>query len=154
MDNLWPEKIKYTFSTPSKTVAYGSAVPSRFILIPLVKGLRIGKVETQLWQKVEYTFARFRSSPSDPANPHEEPKMVCSDVYRMPEDAETEDIEGMDGYQIERTMPLPKNMAIYQQSLDNKYMKIEHELKFIVALHNPAGHTSEVSLARISVMLG
>lgn len=145
MDNLWPNKIKYRFSTPSKCVMYGSAVSCKFEMVPLLKGLKIGKIHTQLLEE-RWTWLPIRTDIYCPQEWHDDPELICEDVYELPEGTETENIEGYEGYRFSRTLALPRNLQVCRQSFEHPKVKIEHQLKFVVALHNPAGHTSEVSL--------
>jgi Mg-chelatase subunit ChlI len=56
------------------------------------------------------------------------------------------DDQGRDGYTLRETMELPKTLSECMQDVNVHGIKIRHKLKFIVALHNPDGHTSEVRL--------
>ena len=145
IDSLWPEKIKYTLSLPSRGIFYGSAFSVNLALIPLLKGLRIGHIKTQLWEEHKFSMPTTNAIP----RPHKhdaEVQMVCEDVYEIPEGTETQDIDGMEGYEVERVVALPKNLKSCRQHLETSYLRIEHNVRFIVALLNPAGHTSEVRI--------
>ena len=129
---------------------YGSTLPCTFVLIPLLKGLRIGKIQTQLWEERKYTLPHEFTRTLDPTDPgewNEPPRNVCEDSWELPGDMETVDVDGYEAFKFSRPFSLPRNMKQCTQSLDDHgLIKIEHHLKFIVALHNPAGHTSEVGL--------
>ena len=53
---------------------------------------------------------------------------------------------GQDGWSLKESMPLPKKLAKCMQDVDVLGMKIRHKVKFNIALHNPDGHISEVSI--------
>ena len=142
VDHVWPNKIKYNFSTPSKGVMYGSAIPCDFVLIPLRKGLRIGRVRTELLEERRIEIPKT-ADVYCPDKWTEEPETVCEDVYELPEGTETEDIEGHEGYHFTRNLALPRNLKICRQSFEHPSIRIDHHLRFVVALHNPEGHTSE-----------
>ena len=124
---------------------YGSAVSCKFEMVPLLKGLKIGKIHTQLLEE-RWTWLPIRTDIYCPQEWHDDPELICEDVYELPEGTETENIEGYEGYRFSRTLALPRNLKVCRQSFEHPKVKIEHQLKFVVALHNPAGHTSEVSL--------
>ena len=115
-----------------------------FQLVPLLKGLRIGKIYTHILEertiRIPYTADVYC-----PQNWDEPAEIVCEDVYEIPEDTETQNCEGMEGYRFSRRLPLPRNLKLCRQSFDHHHITIEHQLRFILALHNPAGHTSEAS---------
>ncbi|RMZ75789.1 hypothetical protein DV738_g5270, partial [Chaetothyriales sp. CBS 135597] len=53
VDNIWPNKIEYSISVPSKAIVFGSFVRVDFKLIPLLKGLVIGAITTEVKEEQE-----------------------------------------------------------------------------------------------------
>ncbi|KAI5294029.1 hypothetical protein KEM52_004831 [Ascosphaera acerosa] len=56
VENVWPDKIEYAISTPSKAVIFGTSVKVDFRLLPLLKGLKIGTITSQLVETHELTL--------------------------------------------------------------------------------------------------
>lgn len=140
---MWPNKIEYSISTPSKAVIFGTSLRVDFKLIPLLKGLKIGQITSQLMESHDLTL-----NPEDPdtiRNTYKTSRIIVSDNYELEEGAELDIIdEEAEGYQFSRHLDLPKTLSKCLQDADAKGIKIRHKLKFRVQLHNPDGHTSEV----------
>ena len=140
MENVWTDKIQYSLSTPSKAVIFGSAVAVEFILIPLLKGLKIGKVTSELVESQDVTIDQ-----PYPSRQSRLSRVVASDEWQLPLDAETEDIEGQEGYKFTRLLLIPRCLRDCVQSVEANGIRVKHRLQFIVQLLNPDGHVSEVS---------
>ena len=138
--STWVDKIRYNMSAPQKGVVFGSQIPVEFKLTPLLKGLRIGRVFTEVVETCEVTV-KWRS---DPSRTRQYELQVATDEYELPEDAETEDVEGAEGYIFTRQLQLPRKMRHCLQTAEEKNMRVRHDIKFEIALHNPDGHVSEV----------
>lgn len=122
---------------------FGTTVRVDFKLIPLLKGLRIGKIKTVLNETRELN--------ADAAAPgyHQRRKnshAVVEDVWTLPEDAESEDIEGAEGYLFSRSLALPKTLRQCIQTVDCMGIKTRHSLMLNIQMHNPDSHVSEVNL--------
>ncbi|KAJ9219765.1 hypothetical protein DTO169C6_7932 [Paecilomyces variotii] len=143
VENVWPNKIEYSISTPSKAVIFGTSLRVDFKLIPLLKGLKIGQITSQLIESYDLTL-----NPEDPdaiRNTYKTSRTIISDNYELEEGAELDIIdEEAEGYQFSRYLDLPKTLSKCLQDADAKGIKIRHKLKFRVQLHNPDGHTSEL----------
>ncbi|KKY17494.1 putative carbon catabolite repression protein [Phaeomoniella chlamydospora] len=143
VENIWPNKIEYSISTPSKAVVFGTSVRVDFRLIPLLKGLRIGTISSQVIESHDFTL--------DPdvvqsySNNYRHTKVVATDEYVMDESADPQILdEEAEGYQLTRQLELPKTLNKCLQDTDTRGIKVRHKLKFNVQLHNPDGHTSEL----------
>lgn len=114
-----------------------------FKLIPLLKGLRIGLIVSQLVESHDLTL-----NPEDTASTHcnfKNTRTILNDEYELDPDANLEIIdEEAEGYQFSRHLDLPKSLSRCLQDADAKGIKIRHKLKFRLQLHNPDGHISEV----------
>ena len=130
----------YNISTPSKGVAFGKSIPVSFILVPLLKGLRVGKVESSLYEKFEIRL----DLKNEPSRTYIDERKVFSDTYDVSSNLETQDIDGQDGYSFSRQVSIPRNLRKCMQTVAERNMKIKHEVRFVVALHNPDEHVSEV----------
>ncbi len=150
MENVWTNKLDYSISTPTKGVIFGTTVRVDFKLIPLLKGLRIGKITTILNETRELN--------ADAAAPgyHQRRRnshAVVKDVWKLPEDTETEDIEGAEGYRFSRSLALPKTLRECIQTVDTMGIKTRHSITLNIQMHNPDSHVSEVILLHFVCLL-
>ena len=148
MENVWPNKIEYSISTPTKAVIFGTSIRVDFKLIPLLKGLRIGQIVSQLIESHDLTL-----NPEDPdsiRNTYKSTRTILNDEHELDEDNGLEIIDEMaEGFQFSRHLELPKTLARCLQDTDTRGIKIRHKLKFRVQLLNPDGHVSEVCRSMI-----
>lgn len=144
VENIWPSKIEYSISTPSKAIIFGTAVQVDFRLIPLLKGLRIGQINSQLIENHELTL-----NPEDPdtvRHTYKITRTIIDDEHELDGDNNLEIIdETAEGYQFTRFLELPKTLSRCLQDTDTMGIKVRHKMKFRIQLHNPDGHVSEVS---------
>ncbi|KAI5309175.1 hypothetical protein KEM55_003877 [Ascosphaera atra] len=205
VENIWPNKIEYAISTPSKAVIFGTNVRVDFRLLPLLKGLRIGSITTQLVETHDFTV-----NPDDPDifhSTHKTTRIIATDTHFLPGPRGIQSSRGRNSHssfrhrhhlhhhnhhhggnnhlsgtrslsrtgsrgssgsenttssegsvdpvqlvqeaemfdEFTRVIELPKSLSKCMQDVDVKGIKIKHKLKFRVQLHNPDGHTSEVS---------
>lgn len=114
-----------------------------FKLIPLLKGLKIGQIVSQLIESHDLTL-----NPEDPdsiRNTYKSTRTIVSDEYELDDEGSLEIIdEEAEGYQFSRYLDLPKTLTRCLQDTDTRGIKIRHKLKFRVQLLNPDGHISEV----------
>jgi hypothetical protein len=143
VENIWPSKIEYSISTPSKAVVFGASLRVDFRLIPLLKGLKIGTITSQLIESHDLTL-----NPEDPDsihNTYKTTRTIKTDEYELDEEAHLEIIdEAAEGFQFHRYLDLPTTLSRCLQDTDTKGIKVRHKLKFRIQLHNPDGHISEV----------
>ncbi|GES63567.1 carbon catabolite repression protein cred [Aspergillus terreus] len=143
VENIWPNKIEYSISTPTKAVIFGTSIRVDFKLIPLLKGLKIGQIVSQLIESHDLTL-----NPEDPdsiRNTYKNTRTIINDEYELDADNALEIIdEAAEGYQFSRFLDLPKTLTRCLQDTDTKGIKIRHKLKFRVQLLNPDGHISEL----------
>nr|A1CTF4.2 RecName: Full=Probable HECT-type ubiquitin ligase-interacting protein creD; AltName: Full=Carbon catabolite repressor D [Aspergillus clavatus NRRL 1] len=143
VENIWPNKIEYSISTPTKAVIFGTSLRVDFKLIPLLKGLKIGQIVSQLIESHDLTL-----NPEDPdsiRNTYKSTRTIVSDEYELDDEGSLEIIdEEAEGYQFSRYLDLPKTLTRCLQDTDTRGIKIRHKLKFRVQLLNPDGHISEL----------
>ncbi|KAK9474838.1 uncharacterized protein V1510DRAFT_410802 [Dipodascopsis tothii] len=133
IENIWPNKVDYSISIPSKAVAIGSATPVHLILQPLLKGLKLGTIQCVL--KEYYTL----QIPHGPA--HANARTVAQHTIPAPD----EDELGLDVWDIRDAFEVPASLHKCTQDCDiDGFVKIRHKLKFAVSLKNPDGHVSEL----------
>jgi hypothetical protein len=105
-----------------------------FTLIPILKGLRIGKIIVQLYEAQEFMLYD---------DIHSLVREVTRAEYDVPEDFETLG-EDQEGFHLKQRLTLPRTLKSCVQDVDCRGMKVRHKLMFNVQLHNPDGHLSEV----------
>ncbi|RHZ57264.1 hypothetical protein CDV55_100566 [Aspergillus turcosus] len=143
VENIWPNKIEYSISTPTKAVIFGTSIRVDFKLIPLLKGLKIGQIVSQLIESHDLTL-----NPEDPdsvRNTYKNTRTIINDEHELDEENSLQVIdEAAEGYQFSRFLDLPKTLTRCLQDTDTRGIKIRHKLKFRVQLLNPDGHISEL----------
>ncbi|KAJ5956060.1 hypothetical protein N7501_010339 [Penicillium viridicatum] len=142
VDNIWPNKIEYSISTPTKAIVFGTAIHVDFKLIPLLKGLRIGQITSQLIETHDLTL-----NPEDPdsiRNTYKNTRTILTDEHELDEDNIEIIDEAAEGYQCTRVLDMPQTLTRCLQDTDTKGIKVRHKLKFRIQLHNPDGHISEL----------
>lgn len=144
VDNIWPNKIEYSISTPTKAVVFGTSIRVDFKLIPLLKGLRIGQTTSQLIESHDLTL-----NPEDAdsiRNTYKITRTILTDEYELEDDSLEIIDEAAEGYQFTRYLDMPQTLTRCLQDTDTKGIKVRHKMKFRIQLHNPDGHISEVGL--------
>ncbi len=138
---MWPEKVDYSLSTPTKAVIFGTKIQVDFKLVPLLKGLKFGKVVTELNERQEVSV-KVRNASTKSRHNH---RSIAKDEYCFPDNAESIDIEGQDGFIFSRAVSIPQSLKSCLQTVDVLGIKVRHSLSFNIQMHNPDGHISEVS---------
>ena len=120
---------------------FGTTVQVDFRLIPLLKGLKIGQITTELKERQEVSI----KLPRIPKKRREILRLIEKDEYCLAENVEAQNIGGQEGYAFSRTLSIPQSLRKCLQSVDALGIRIRHSLHFTVQMHNPDGHVSEVS---------
>lgn len=145
VENVWPNKIEYSISTPSKAIIFGSFLQVDFKLIPLLKGLVIGNVCTQLKEEQEFQVDPEWGVAALNGGMTKEERIIVFDNYRLDQEENIQIIEeAAEGFQFSRYLELPKSLTKCLQDCNVHGIKIRHKIKFNVQLHNPDGHVSEL----------
>lgn len=135
VDNTWPQKVEYSLSVPSKAIAIGSGVPISFMLVPLLKGLRLGEIKislVELYSYVGYLPPPFTSE-----------RIVVERT--MPKPHEDDPDYQIDRWEVTSFLRIPPSLSKCTQDCDiQSHIKVRHKLKFVIGLINPDGHTSEL----------
>lgn len=137
---MWPEKVEYSISTPTKAVIFGTAVQVNFRFIPLLKGLKIADIVTELTETQEMTV----EGPRTPRKHRKITRLIARDEH-LPGGDNIEDIEAQEEYVVSRTLAMPQTLTKCLQSVDALGIRIGHYLNFKISMLNPDGHSSEVS---------
>lgn len=142
VDNTWPKKVEYSLSVPSKAIAIGSGTPISFMLVPLLKGLRLGEIKISL---VELYLCIGYIPP-----PLSSERVVAEKV--IPARPDSED-QPMDRWEVTSFLKVPHSLSQCTQDCDIlTHIKVRHKLKFVIGLINPDGHVSELR-ASLPVLL-
>ena len=145
VENIWPNKIEYSISTPSKAIIFGSFLRVDFKLIPLLKGLVIGTITTQLREEQEFVVDPSWNVSALAGGQTKHDRVIATDNYTIDAEKDEQIIdEAAEGYQFSRFLELPKSLHKCLQDCNVKGIKIRHKVKFNVQLHNPDGHISEL----------
>lgn len=145
MENIWPNKIEYSISIPSKAVIFGSYIQVDFRLIPLLKGLVIGQVTTQVREEQEFCLDPEWGISALNGGLTKQERVIASDTYTIdPEKDEQILDEAAEGFQFSRYLELPKSLNGCIQDCNVKGIKVRHKVKFNIQLRNPDRHISEL----------
>lgn len=145
VENIWPNKIEYSISTPSKAVIFGSFLQVDFKLVPLLKGLVIGNISTQLKEEQEFVVDPEWGVTALNGGQMKDDRVIAYDNYNLDPDKDMQILEeAAEGFQFSRYLELPKTLSKCMQDCNVKGIKIRHKIKFNVQLHNPDGHISEL----------
>lgn len=133
VDNTWPKKVEYSLNVPCKAIAIGSGTPISFMLVPLLKGLRLGEIKITLAEL--YSYVGFLP----PA--HSDERIVAEKIIPKPSD----DDYMMDKWEVDTHLKIPPSLSKCTQDCDiQTHLKVRHKLKFVIGLVNPDGHVSEL----------
>jgi len=149
---LWPDKLKYSFSTSSKAVIYGTSLITDIELTPLLDKLRIGRIRITLKE-----IKKVKTTPGPEFHPTEgwigmwkSESNVAHHQMEIPSDCEDTDLElQLPCYKFKSRLDLPKSLKHCRQSVEHgEWIQIKHMILYEILLHNPDGHMSEVSVLR------
>lgn len=139
VDNTWPKKVDYSISVPSKAIAIGSASSVNIMIVPLLKGLKLGPIKISLLEYISY------SAPYN--NPNTAERTIMKMKIRDPlhNNANTTDSDFQDKWEVNTSIRVPPNLSkCTQDCVIMSNIKVRHKLKFVIALINPDGHVSEL----------
>ena len=133
----------YNIYLPTRYYIYGTSITAEFTLCPLNKGITIGKIKMEVLERVTLSTesGRFKTRQSD--------QIVAVHEQDMPENSLvplTEEQTGIadESYHFKISIPLERSLVKARQSLETEHIKIWHNLKIYVNLHNPDGHISQL----------
>lgn len=135
VDNTWPSKVEYSLSVPSKAIAIGSGTPVSIMLVPLLKGLRLGDIKMTLVEM--YSYIGYIPPPFLAE------RVVCEKEIPKPSDDDPR--YQIDKWEFTYFLQIPLSLSKCTQDLEvQPHMKVRHKLKFVIGLINPDGHVSEL----------
>ena len=124
-------------SVPTKGVVFGSAIHVNFELVPLMKGLTIASISSELVEARRLRFARFPRK-------NQVRRVVAQDEWVLSNDMETVDINGRDGYRFHRSIQVPTSLTSCLQTVNTRGVNVEHMIVSYFLLRNPDGHDLSV----------
>ncbi|KAF8537349.1 hypothetical protein BDD12DRAFT_229906 [Trichophaea hybrida] len=144
VENLWPNKLEYSISIPTKAVVFGTCIPVDIVLVPLLKGLIIGKITCSLKEIHTLSCPQKTSMKIDTRH-------IVSQTFTsgMSDEGSGDDLGR---WVMHERVILPKSLNACVQDCEVPSIKIRHKLKFAIQLHNPDGHMSELR-ASLPVLL-
>lgn len=133
IENTWPKKIEYKITVPCKAVPIGSQLEVQFAMIPMDKGLKLGKIRADI---VEYVSL---SSPTHAAR--EEQHVVAQQSFEVAPNFD----HFADQWELIKFMDVPQSLSrCTQDVMVQPYTKINHKFRCFISLINQDGHTSEL----------
>ncbi|KAK7517892.1 uncharacterized protein IWZ02DRAFT_447391 [Phyllosticta citriasiana] len=144
-EDVWADKLAYKITIPQTNFIFGTQATADFQLIPLKKGVTIGKIKMELHEHVILNAIQ-----GERTIPHSWDAIVAKEEYDMPDDAEQrmtdedDDHPFDESFKFKLTLPFPKSLKKCRQNVDTDFIRIDHKIKLYVNLHNPEGHTSQL----------
>jgi len=148
VENIWPNKLEYSIIIPQKAIVFGTSITVEMKFTSLLKGLKIGTIKCQLVEIQEFTIP----GPGFVDRSFKKTRNIESWSFELNEEEHYHDVlddGGQDGFLLKEMLPLPKSLRKCLQDCETHGIKVRHKVKFNIALHNPDGHTSEVSCFQI-----
>lgn len=154
VDNRWPKKVEYSISVPAKAIAVGSAMPIYIMIVPLLKGLKLGNIKVTLLETSQYLGNIGGVINQDRIVS----KMKVKDplghmalINKRKNNNNDDDtgthqiIDFQDRWEIDTLINVPASLSKCTQDCDiYSNIKVRHKLKFSITLINPDGHLSEL----------
>ncbi|KAK6354804.1 hypothetical protein TWF696_003937 [Orbilia brochopaga] len=141
VENVWPSKLEYTVSTPSKAVVFGSHIPIHIRLSPLLKGLLPCKLSVALKETYELSGIRGVGHST---------RVIVEKDFPGYEDPPSDENDG--NWIWNEKITLPRTLLECLQDCEVGKIKIRHKIRFSVHLKNPDGHISELR-ATLPIMI-
>ncbi|PWW80793.1 hypothetical protein C7212DRAFT_355822 [Tuber magnatum] len=134
--STWLNKVEYSISTPSKAVVFGSSIPIDVKLVPLLKGLTVGKIVCNF--KELHSF----SNPEN-GNTRNNTRHILQQTFENC-GVDVEGDEDFGGWRLQESVKLPRALIRCVQDCEVECIRVRHKLKLVVQLRNPDGHSSEL----------
>ena len=119
MENVWPDKVEYSISIPNKAIPFGSSIPIDITLVPLLKGLTVGKVVCNFQELHSFSI------PEKDTTRHET-RHVLQQTFESFE-VEMEDDEDLGRWRLQDRVELPKSLIRCVQDCEVEHIKVRHK---------------------------
>lgn len=149
VENIWPNKVEYSIVIPQKAVVFGGSISMEMRFTPLLKGLELGEITAKM---VEIRECMIQNATNQPLREHRTDRDVATWRFEVSREEHWQDIiedTGQEGWTLTKQLNLPKKLRQCIQDLNHHGIKVRHKIKLTVALINPDGHISEVSVNSI-----
>ncbi|KAL2802776.1 hypothetical protein BJX63DRAFT_440620 [Aspergillus granulosus] len=145
LDEIWAQKLAYRVEVPSKVVAFGTSVDVNYDFVPLLAGLQIIYIDSQLIETRDLTLnegelVSGRNNSSTTA-------VLASDRYEVDESTPHYTTKSTNGFHFSRSLQLPRSLGQCVQDMSAMGIEIKHKLKIHVRMQNPDGHFSELRVS-------
>jgi hypothetical protein len=150
-EDTWTNKIKYHIYIPSRYYIFGTSIPVEFTLLPLRKGIQIGKIKMEILERVGLETSKLNDQSVATTLPDRVVSSIEQPVPANSLGALTEESSGLadESYHFKLTLPLTRSLNSFRQSVNTDHVKIYHNLKIYVNIHNPDGHVSQLCLRNL-----
>lgn len=148
VENIWPNKIEYSIVIPQKAVVFGGTINMEMRFSPLLKGLELGDVTAKM---VEIRDCFIQGATGLNMREHRIERDVATWKFAVDREEHWHDMiedSGQEGWLLNKPLPLPKKLRQCIQDLNHHGIRVRHKIKLTVALRNPDGHISEVSVSQ------
>lgn len=133
--NTWPGKVDYKVYLNKKGVAIGSTIPIQVLIVPLVKGLSLKKITTEIVQHYHVNYLEGKSPEFEQIFGHQ---LVMGPLDQH--------ILNQDSWNLTCHFKVPNSLKEITQTclLNNDLIQVRHRLRVTIQIRNPGGHTSEL----------
>lgn len=133
LDTTWPNKVQYNISLKRKAIAFGSNISVNLLIVPLVKGLKLKRMEGSI---VQHSVVRYPGG-----RPTVFEKIIGKQKMPIPSSDEL----GEDQWIIKSSYKVPSRLNELTPTTDVKQslLSVKHRFRISVQLKNKEGHVSE-----------
>lgn len=146
VENIWPNKVDYSIIIPQKAVVFGGLIEMDMRFTPLLKGLELGLITAKM---IEVRETCLTGATGLSMREHRVEREVTQWQFSVSREEHWQDMiedTGQEGWCLTKKLNLPKKLRQCIQDLNHHGIKVRHKIKLTVALKNPDGHVSEVSI--------
>lgn len=142
VESTWPNKVEYEVRLPKKALPMGGKAKIHILVVPLVKGLRLGKINASIQQ--------YFSLKGEDEESYEDEKTV----YQCTLPSVPMEDMSPDKWSLEARITLPKNLKQCTPDVELKddLIRVRHKLAIDINIINCDGHTSQVR-SRLPIIL-
>ena len=136
-ENSWINKINYKIRLPSTYIPLNSNLKIYFLLQPLLKNIKLGKITIQIAQLIK--FNTFNNNNFDESTFTDEKIIFQSNLPYVNNDYLPNDF-----WALKANIPLPNNLRKLPHDINNKLINVKHRLIIFIEFLNPDGHISQI----------
>lgn len=129
-ENAWSGKLQYKITMPQKNIPIGSNLHINLLIIPIIKGLKLGKLSFQIAQltKLSPDFVDERI------------------IYRQSFPNLQSNQLSNDSWALKVRLPVPNDLSVICPTTisNSPYYEVKHKLIVFINLINVDGHVSQI----------